>query len=374
MSRIVIIASVSLSLINFRESLIDELVSRGHEVIAVAPKDNDTDTVRQKLLEKGVHLEVYPLSSTSLSILKNYHSYCALRLILKKNKPNIVIAYTAKPIICAGLALKKFTKIKFYPLITGLGYGFIESKSLKRKFIRYFMILLYRRALKLSSGVIFQNPDDKALFHKLRLIPINVSTYIINGSGVDLKLYPYSNLPKKKIFLMLARLLVDKGVREYSEAARFVRLRFPNVIFRLAGKFDKNPSSISPIELQSWINEGHIEYLGDVSPVQPILTDCRFYVLPSYREGTPQSVLEALATGRPIITTDVPGCRETVIHGKNGLLIPAKNAQDLATAMIKLLEEKEEVIQKMARASYDLARNKYDVIKVNRSILNIFGL
>ena len=173
---------------------------------------------------------------------------------------------------------------------------------------------------------------------------------------------------------MISRLLIDKGVREYVEAAKIVRSRFPNVIFQLAGYLDENPSSITARELQSLINQGDIQYLGELKSVQPILKNCKFYVLPSYREGTPRSILEALSTGRPIITTDVPGCRETVVHEKNGLLVPIKDPVALANAMIRLLKEKDESIKKMAQESYLIAKNKYEINKVNQSMLNIMNL
>ena len=196
----------------------------------------------------------------------------------------------------------------------------------------------------------------------------------MNGSGVDLNLYPLTNLPSKPIFLMVARLLVHKGVREFVEAAKIVRLRFPNAKFKLVGGLDQNPSSISSKELHLWINQGNIEYLGELKSVQSILQSSKIFVLPSYREGTPRSILEALSTGRPIITTDSPGCRETVIHGKNGLLVPARNATALAKAMIKLLNQKEKTLKKMAKESYLIAKNKFEIGKVNKSMLKIMNL
>ena len=196
----------------------------------------------------------------------------------------------------------------------------------------------------------------------------------MNGSGVDLNLYPLTNLPSKPIFLMIARLLVEKGVREFVRAAEIVRLRFPNAKFQLAGGLDQNPSSISSKELHLWINQVNIEYLGEVKSVQSILQSSKIFVLPSYREGIPRSILEALSTVRPIITTDSPGCRETVIHGKNGLLVPARNATALAKAMIKLLNEKEKTLKKMAKESYLIAKNKFEIGKVNKSMLKIMNL
>ena len=175
---------------------------------------------------------------------------------------------------------------------------------------------------------------------------------MINGSGVDLRKYPKSSLPSKPVFLMIARLLVDKGVREYVQAAEIVRKNFPNTIFQLAGGIDENPASISSKELKLYIKQGNINYLGDIKSVQLILKNCKFYVLPSYREGTPRSTLEALSTGRPIITTDAPGCRETVIHKKNGLLVPIKDPIALANAMKELLKQSNKNLKKWLKRAF----------------------
>ena len=372
---ILIISSELFSLINFRSSLIKYLIDCGHRVTALAPKEkyNNEDSI-QKFKSMGVIFKSYSLSRTGLNPFKDYSSYKSICLVISKCKPDIVIAYTAKPVIYAGMAMRLFPKISFFPLITGLGYGFTEGDEVKRKLIRQLMIILYRKGLKNSKSIIFQNPDDEKLFYKLKIISKNMSSHIVHGSGVDLDLYPFSPLPKKPIFLMLARLLIDKGVREYAEAARIVKAKFPKAIFQLAGRLDSNPSTISSNELNFWINEGFIQYLGEISSVQKSITSCRFYVLPSYREGTPRSVLEAMATGRPVITTDVPGCRETVIHGKNGLLVPPKNSKSLANAMIQLLEETDDKTQSMGRESFILAKEKYAVERVNKDIISILNL
>jgi glycosyltransferase involved in cell wall biosynthesis len=372
---ILIITSELFSLINFRSSLIKYLINSGHTVTALAPseKNNNKEKIR-KLESLGVVFKNYPLSRAGLNPFVDYLSYKSISRIISQTKPDIVIAYQAKPVIYAGIAMRNFPKISYYPLITGLGYGFTEGNEFKRKFIRQLLIVLYRVGLKKAQGVIFQNSDDKDLFYKLKIISKNNSSHIIHGSGVDLNLFPFSTPPKKPIFLMLARLLIDKGVREYAEAARIVKSQFPEAIFQLAGRLDSNPSSISRNELDFWIKKEFIQYLGEIFSVQKSISSCRFYVLPSYREGTPRSVLEAMATGRPIITTDVPGCRETVIDGKNGLLVYSKNSKSLANAMIQLLRETDDKIQRMGKESFILTKDKYDVDKVNKEIVDIMNL
>ena len=374
MKHILIITSYGPSLINFRLPLIKKLLFKGYKVSVASPKDRFSDNLQKEVKDIGVNINIFSLSGKSLNIFKDCKSVLQIFKIIRDSKPNIIISYTAKPVIYTGLVLKCFKKISYFPLITGLGYAFIDKESVKYKIIKYLIIRLYRESLKNSAKTIFQNKDDQSLFSKLKIIKEKKISNIVNGSGVDLNQYPLSDLPSKPVFLMISRLLIDKGVREYVEAAKIVRSRSSNVRFQLAGYIDGNPSSIAAKELQSWIKEGNIEYLGEVKSVQSILKSCKYYVLPSYREGTPRSVLEALATGRPIITTDAPGCRETVIHKKNGLLVPIKDSTALANAMISLLEESDEVIKKMAFESYLIAKNKFEIDKVNKSMLNIMNL
>ena len=374
MKHILIISSHAASLINFRLPLIKELISKGNVVSVATTKYKFLKNLQNKLIDLGVNIYTFSLSRSGLNFIQDYKSFQEIRKIIKNCKPDIIISYTAKPVIYTGIILKSFSKITYYPLITGLGYAFTEGNTFKRKILKYLMIKLYKEGLKSAAKVIFQNKDDESLFYKLKIIKKNNSTRVVNGTGVDLNAYPFSVLPSKPIFLMISRLLVDKGVREYVEAAKIVKSRIPNTIFQLAGYLDENPSGISLKELQSWVKQGNIQYLGEIESVQFILKSCRYYVLPSYREGTPRSTLEALSTGRPIITTDVPGCRETVIHKKNGLLVPPKNSEALAKAMIALLEEKDDKIKAMAKESYLIAKEKFQIEKVNKSILNIIGL
>jgi glycosyltransferase involved in cell wall biosynthesis len=374
MKHILIIASYGPSLINFRLPLIKRLLSRGYKVSVASPIDDFSDILQKKLQDLGIYINIFKLSRTRFNLLINFNSLIELYKIVKNSKPNIIISYTAKPVIFSGLVLKFFKKVSYYPLITGLGFSFTEINSIKKIFFRYLISQLYRQGLKSSKKIIFQNKDDQSLFYKLKILDQSKISYVINGSGVDLSEYPLTNLPSKRVFLMIARLLGDKGVREYVNAAKIVKSRFPDVTFQLAGYLDENPSAVTADELQTWINDGNIEYLGEIKFVQSILKSCKYYVLPSYREGTPRSVLEALSTGRPIITTDAPGCRETVVHEKNGLLVPIKDPISLANAMIRLLNEKDETIEKMAKESYLIAKNKYDIDKVNQSIINIMNL
>jgi glycosyltransferase involved in cell wall biosynthesis len=374
MKHFLIIASNGPSLINFRLPFIKKLISKGFIVSVAAAKDNFPDNLLIQLQELKINIYFFYLQKTGLNFFQDCRSMFEIYKILKKSKPDLVLAYTVKAVIYAGILVKFFKKIKYYPLITGLGYIFIDRDSIKHKILNKMVIALYKFSSKSATKIIFQNKDDQYLFFKLKIIKQIDLSNVVNGSGIDLNIYPLSVLPTKPIFLMISRLLVDKGVKEYVEAAKIVKSRYVDVRFQLVGYLDENPSSITSQELQSWINQGNIEYLGKMDSVQSILKSCKYYVLPSYREGVPRSTLEALATGRPIITTDTPGCRETVCHKKNGLLVPIKDSKALAHAMISLLEESDQNIKKMAYESYLLAKNKFEIDKVNKSMLKIMNL
>jgi glycosyltransferase involved in cell wall biosynthesis len=191
---------------------------------------------------------------------------------------------------------------------------------------------------------------------------------VVNGSGVDVTAFAVAPLPTEPHFLLIARLLGDKGVREYAQAAQRTREIYPQARFSLVGWLDENPDSISQAELDSWVREGTLNFLGRLSDVRPALASCSVFVLPSYREGTPRTVLEAMAMGRAVITTDAPGCRETVVNGDNGFLVSVKSVAALTVAMTRFLDDPELAVRMGRRGRY-LAEQKYDVHKVNAMML-----
>ncbi len=257
-------------------------------------------------------------------------------------------------------------------MITGLGYSF-NNNSMKVMIVNRIVRVLFKIALSFNRIVFFQNSDDMALFIDHNLLKSNEQAFIINGSGVDLDHYKYCPLPKVCSFLLIARLIKDKGIVEYVEAARLVKKKYPNTKFYLAGWIDSNPSMIKQSTLTNWVEEDIIEYLGMLSDVRPAIANCSIYVLPSYREGTPRTVLEAMAMGRAIITTNAPGCKETVIDGENGYLVPVRSIEQLAARMNELIEN-DELVKNMSRTSFEIATEKYDVHKVNNLILEQINL
>lgn len=379
--RVLIVASFAPSLINFRLPLIQDMIKLGHEVAVSAPFVEARDKeCRAILADLGVTIFTTTLRRNSLSFISDAIYLCSLFRCLYDFRPFCVFSYTLKPVIYSGIViglLKSFFQIKldYYPFITGLGSFFTFDKSKNGfSFVRYVLGRLYQISLKSSSCTIFQNLDDINDFKTLGVISEKCIYEVVSGSGVDLNLFPPSPLPPDPIFLMVARLLWNKGVREYVEAARIVKKRYPSASFWLAGWYDYNPSAITPAELDSLISNGEVSYLGSLQDVNSILALSKYYVLPSYREGTPRSVLEALSKSRPILTTDVPGCRNTVIDGWNGFLVKSRDSLDLAKGMMKLLQQDESENERMASASLLLAKTKYDVKLVNSELIRIMSL
>ena len=368
--RVALLGSFAPSLINFRGPLIAAMIARGHQVFAMAP-DIDPETARQ-LEALGASPVSVPLEQTSLNPFAGARSIGALKRTFARIRPDVLIAYTIKPIVLGGPAARAAGVPRFVPLVTGLGYAFTEGREPRRLIARAAASLLYRRAFGYSNAAIFQNPDDLSEFHRRRLLPAKLRTAIVNGSGIDLDHFAPVPPPPAPSFLMVARLLGDKGVREYAEAAVRLLERHPQVRISLAGWIDPSPNAINQAELDAIVNSG-VQFLGRLADVRDAIATHRVYVLPSYREGTPRSVLEAMAIGRAIITTDAPGCRETVIEGENGMLVRPRNSDSLYRAMVRFVEQPA-LAEAMGPASRRLAERKYDVHKINREVLHHSGL
>ncbi len=369
--RVVVVAGLARSLVNFRGPLLRAMVDAGHEVVACAP--GRPEDVVAALAKMGVTYQEILLERTGTNPVSDMMTVYSLRNLFGQLRPDCALFYTIKPVIYGSIAAGYAGIPKVFSMITGLGYAFGDS-SFKQRIVRVPVQALYRRALRRNEAVFFQNPDDKELFVKRRLVNDPENAVLINGSGVDIAYYRKAPpVTDKIIFLLIARLIRDKGIYEYVEAARQVKQHYPNVVFRLLGPFDSNPSAISQITIEQWHEEGVIEYLGRTKDVRPYIADCSVYVLPSYREGTPRTVLEAMAMGRPVITTDAPGCRETVIDGRNGYLVPVKDAGSLTEALEKFIVAPE-LIPNMGEESRKIAVKKYDVRKVNDTILRTMGL
>jgi len=368
-SRICFIASYSPSLINFRGKLLQRMVEAGHKVTTLSPAP-DTETLKA-LARIGVKHKAFPMQRMGMNPLADMRTFQALSIILRKLGPDHVLSYTIKPVIYGSLAAAGSGVPHVHALITGLGTAF-QGAGPKRSALNLIVQTFYRRALGRSESVIFQNPDDRTLFLERNLVEES-RTHLISGSGVDLDHFQQVSLPSSPHFLLISRLIADKGVREYVTAAKQVKQEYPEATFSLVGYHEDHIASIGTEELQSWIKSGIINFLGRQEDVRPALAASSVYVLPSYREGLPRTVLEAMAMGRPVITTDAPGCRETVISGKNGFLVPVRETDSLAHAMSRFCRDPD-LAPAMGRESRKLAEARFDVHKVNGEILQILGL
>jgi glycosyltransferase involved in cell wall biosynthesis len=367
--RILVNGSYAPSLINFRGPLLRAMVERGLEVHASAP-DIPAETAA-KLASMGVTSHSLPLQRTGRGLRGDIAYFHALLGLMRGIKPDVVLGYTVKPNIWGSFAAR-LAGARSYSWITGLGYVFIEGEGLGRKVTQFVAQQLYRQATRLNHKVVFQNPDDMADFIAQGCLAEQSKTAMVNGSGVDTSHFVPAPLPEAPIFLLIARLLRAKGLAEYGEAVRMLKDKIPGARFQLAGMLDEGPDAISQTELDALIAQG-IEYLGELSDVRPAIAAASVYVLPSWREGTPRTVLEAMAMGRPIITNDVPGCRQTTVDGVNGVLVQPRDPALLAVAMERLGTDAD-LRAHMGAASLKRVQEIYAVERVNDAMMEIMGI
>ncbi|UWR01251.1 glycosyltransferase family 4 protein (plasmid) [Rhodobacteraceae bacterium S2214] len=368
--KVMVVGALASSLVNFRRPLLEELSFRGVDVhVGAAEISKDKDTV-ETLAEIGVTYHDVPFERAGMNPLSDLRSMVAAYKVMRRIRPDAVIGYTIKPVVFGSLAARLAGVPQRIAMVTGLGFAFTGGESKKRALANKVAKILYWIAFRSVDTVLFQNPDDCAMFRDLKLITAEKNTVLINGSGVDLDYFAETPLPVMPTrFLMIARLLGDKGVREYAEAAATVKNLYPDVEFHLAGGVDPNPDAIGQDEVESWVRGGILVWHDHVDDVRPLLRSCHVYVLPSYREGTPRTVLEAMATGRAIITTDAPGCRETTVDGENGFLVQPKSSNALVKAMTKMLENPIYVTD-MGAASLKIVREKFEKGIVARSVVD----
>ena len=331
--KILISLNTAWNLLNFRAGLIDGLIRSGYEVVAVAPKDEYV--VKLELLGcRFVHLEMDNQGTHPIRDLLLLWRYFRL---LKNEKPDLCLFYTVKPNVYGSLA-SRLCGIPFINNVSGLGAVFIQGGWLRR-----FVSALYRLAFRNSNRVFFQNRDDLGLFLENKLVKV-VLTDVLPGSGINLHRFtPTDDADRKSFnsafrFLLIARMLKDKGVVEFVNAAQLLKESGVKAEFCLLGFLDvQNPAAISSEQMKEWTDQGFVKYLGVSDDVREHIASADCIVLPSYREGTPRTLLEAAAMGKPIITTNVVGCKEVVEHGVNGFLCEVKNAQDLALKIKEML-------------------------------------
>lgn len=371
--RIAVVAGYAPSLVNFRLELLKALVREGHTVEALAPEYDPA--VVETLRSVGIRFVQIPMSRTGMNPLADIRTFLALLSYFAKSRCDVVLPYTMKPVIYAGLAARLAGVPNRFALMTGLGYIFSdENQSWRKSLVRQLSVLLYRLALSGTKRVFIYNEADAADVARYRMVRDQGLVLRVAGSGVDLDHFVASEPPGAPVFLLVARLLREKGIVEFAKAARLLKQRHPDATFRLLGPFDDNPSGLSRNDVEEWAKDGSIEYLGETRDVRPHLKGCSVFVLPSfYREGIPRSILEAMATGRAIITTNLPGCRDTVVEGENGVLVPPRDWEALASAMETFIT-RSDLARTMGQRSRQLAAERFDVRNVNRFLLASMNL
>jgi glycosyltransferase involved in cell wall biosynthesis len=366
---VLIIASLANSLPHFRGDFISELGKQGYTVYAAAP--DVSEKVSKYLSELGATYIPFDLDRTGLNPVKDFKSILQIKNIIKENNIDLVFPYTIKPVVYGSIAAG-MTNTPTISLITGLGFTF-SGASRKAKFLQKISKALYRYSLRKNKLVIFQNKDDRQLFLDHKIISKNQKTDIVNGSGVNLESYPHRTLKaegQKVKFVIVARLIKEKGIQLFMDTASKLKENFPLSEFHIIGGMADSPSGIKMESLNNLHDSGTIIFHGLKDNVPDFLKEMHVFVLPTfYREGVPRSILEALSIGMPVITTDTPGCRETIVEGKNGFLIPPNNFESLVHACNFFLDNPD-TIEPMGEESRKLAEKKFDVNIINRFLVD----
>jgi len=355
--RIVLVCNTSFAIYTYRQGVIRELVARGVEVIVIAPRDRTTALLEQMGCR---YIDLYVASKGTnprddlRTTIELYRHYRAI-------KPHIVFHYTIKPNIYGTLAAK-LARVESVAVTTGLGYVFIQ-KSRAAQVAK----LLYRFAFRFPREVWFLNKDDESAFLDQNLLAHPDRARLLHGEGVNIEQFYFtplrerSNISDAFSFVLIGRLLWDKGVGEYVEAARRLRAKYPYARFQLLGPVGvDNPSAITQNDVDGWVREGIIEYLGEAHDVRPMIEAADCVVLPSYREGMPRTLMEASSMGRPIVATNVPGCRDVVADGVNGVLCEVRSADSLAAKLAQMLDMSDAERRAMAERGRERVANEFD--------------
>lgn len=359
---IVLSANSDWNIVNFRGGLIRALRTAGYEPVVIAPHDPSADRRMRELDVERIPIRIDRSGLNPWADLQLVGEY---KRLLRRIRPAAYLGYTIKPNVYGCFAAASLG-IPAIPNISGLGTAFIRSGPLQQ-----IVKALYRVGFRRAPRVFFQNDEDRELFVDRKIVRADQAR-VLPGSGIDLDRFRPGPLPEgAPIFILIGRLLRDKGVVEFVEAARQLRTEMPDGRFQLLGPIDDgNRTSVSKAELQSWIAQGVIEYLGTTDDVRPFIAAASAVVLPSYREGMPRSLLEAAAMGRPLIATDVPGCREIVEEGRNGLLCVVKDARSLAAAMRRFAGMSLEDRIAMGKAARRKVQEEFSEERVIRAYLD----
>lgn len=369
-TRLALIGNQAFSMLNFRGPLIREMVARGIDVFAFAPDYDDSS--RQAVRALGAEPLDHGLVRTGMNPLQDAGAILDLVGKLRALVPDVTLGYSIKPVIYGTLAAWMAGVPRRFAMIEGMGHVFMDNPGLKARALRIAVTSLYQLGLARTARTFFLNEDDRGEFVSLGLVS-QQKAIVVGAIGVDLAEWtPAPTVAEPMTFVFVGRLLREKGVQELVEAVRLVKAQYGGVRLVVLGDVDSNPSSFTRHEVEGWIVEGLLEWPGQVE-VAPWIAKASVFVLPSYREGVPRATQEAMAMARPVITTDVPGCRDTVVDGRNGFLVPAKDATALAGAMLRFLKDPA-LVYRMGRESRTIAEERFDVTKANARLLGEMDL
>jgi len=371
--KLLIVSHYSASVVNFRGPLIVDLLNRQIQVTVLAP--DWTEKGRAAVESLGATTASYTLARAGLNPFKDIQTAIELYKVFKKTKPSVVFTYAAKTNVWGILAAALAGVPRRVAMVEGMGYAFTQGhngRTKKQRLLGVLLLALYRVAFKLAHKVVVLNPDDAKELQDMCALPPR-KTVLLGGIGVSLQDWPlHPPHLQPMTFTLIARLLRAKGVMEFLQAAQQIKVHRPEVRFCILGGLDDNPGALCQADIQPWLDAGTVEWPGQVD-VKPWLAETSVYVLPSYREGVPRSTQEAMAMGRPIITTDVPGCRETLVQGVNGLLVPPRDVPALAQAMLQFLDNPQ-WLGPMGQASRRLAEERFDVRVINQKLMGVLGV
>jgi glycosyltransferase involved in cell wall biosynthesis len=371
--KILVFSSLAYSLVNFRGALLNSMREAGHDVLAVAPDDDSF--VSDWLKEHDIRFQTVSMNRTGMKPMQDLQTLLGYVRLIAKEKPDLILAYTQKPIIYGGIAARLTGNVPFYALMSGLGYLFSPDGA-KPGLVRTIFLRLYREGVRKARKIFVFNRDDQADMLDAGIIDQRQTVIQVPGSGVDTGRFAQQPVPAgAPHFLMVGRLMRDKGVYEFLEAARRVGQEFPEARFSILGRAETfNPTGISEGDIAGLQAEYPVTFLAETTDVRPYLAQSSVFVLPSfYREGLPRTILEAMSTGRAVITTDMPGCRDPIEDGKSGIIVPPQNVDALADAMRSFLTNPAQAAE-MGNRARAIAEQVYDVAKVNSLLIGHMGL
>lgn len=371
--KILVFSSLAYSLVNFRGALLCRMKDAGHDVVAVAPDDDPV--VAAWLRERNIEFRTISMNRTGMKPMEDIRTLLGYIKLILTERPGLILAYTQKPIIYGGIAARLTGNVPFYALMSGLGYLFSPDGS-KPGLKRSIFLRLYREGVRRAVKIFVFNRDDHEDMIAAGIVDQTQKVIQVPGSGVDTTYFVQQPLPAgAPHFLMVGRLMRDKGVYEFLEAARKLTADYPAARFSILGRAeDSNPTGISQDDIPRLQSDYPVTFLGETTDVRPYLAQSSVFVLPSYyREGLPRTILEALATGRAVITTDMPGCRDPIEAGVNGLIIPRQDSIALANAMRSFIQNPGQA-EEMGAKSRAIAEAVYDVAKVNDILTGHMGL